>query len=204
VIAPSPAVLIGCSWGAMLGLSYAARYPERVSCLALVGCGTYDEASRTLLRQSLRERLSEGEARRIHSLQEQCACEQNAARRDRLFAEIGDAFMRAESYELAAESEPEREDIPVDAEGNVETWSDVLRLQREEIEPNSFTVVTARVLMIHGDVDPHPGPATRNLLRRYIPQLEYIDLGRCGHEPWRERYARDRFLEILRGWISAA
>ena len=25
-VAPKPAILIGCSWGAMLGLSYAARY----------------------------------------------------------------------------------------------------------------------------------------------------------------------------------
>src|SRR5688572_17590053 len=44
-VAPRPAVLVGWSWGAMLGLSFAARYPERVSALVLVGCGTYDERS---------------------------------------------------------------------------------------------------------------------------------------------------------------
>ena len=38
-VAPEPAILIGCSWGAMLGLSFAARYPEQVPDLVLVGCG---------------------------------------------------------------------------------------------------------------------------------------------------------------------
>ena len=45
VLSPGVA-LVGWSWGAMLGLSFAAAHPERVRCLALVGCGTYDECSR--------------------------------------------------------------------------------------------------------------------------------------------------------------
>jgi pimeloyl-ACP methyl ester carboxylesterase len=83
----------------------------------------------------------------------------------------------------------------------VETWNDVLRLQREGIEPDAFRAITARTLMIHGAVDPHPGGATRDLLRRFIPRLEYIELDRCGHEPWRERHARDRFVESVRAWL---
>jgi len=51
-------------------------------------------------------------------------------------------------------------------------------------------------------VDPHPGPVTRDRLRQFIPQLEYVELDRCGHEPWRERYARDRFVELVRDWCS--
>jgi pimeloyl-ACP methyl ester carboxylesterase len=40
-------VLVGHSWGAMLALCYAAEHPvERV---VLVGCGTFDEASRAEL-----------------------------------------------------------------------------------------------------------------------------------------------------------
>src|SRR5690349_16643701 len=56
-VAPEPATLVGWSWGAMLGLSFAARYPSRVSRLVLVCCGTYDVASRALLRQTLDRRL---------------------------------------------------------------------------------------------------------------------------------------------------
>jgi hypothetical protein len=28
-------------------------------------------------------------------------------------------------------------------------------------------------------------------LRKYIPQLEYLKLERCGHEPWREQHAQE-------------
>jgi pimeloyl-ACP methyl ester carboxylesterase len=200
-VAPRPAILIGCSWGAMLGLSYASRHPRDVSELALVGCGTYDSRSRELLRQSLRRRQGETESRRVRDLQERCAMEQDPAARDALLAEIASAILRAESYDLMEEAESPTKDIPPDAAGNIETWEDVLRLQREGVEPDAFRAIVARVLMIHGDVDPHPGEETRDLLRRYIPQLEYVGLERCGHEPWRERHARGRFLDVLRNWI---
>ena len=200
-VAPKPAILVGCSWGAMLGLSYAARYPEDVSDLVLVGCGTYDESSRELLVRTLRRRQGEREARRIRDLQRRCALEEDPVARDALFAEIGSALMRAESYDLFEEIESDADVVPADLAGNLETWEDALRLQHEGVEPNSFTAITARVLMLHGVVDPHPGIETRDLLRRFIPQLEYVSLERCGHEPWRERYARGPFLEALRDWI---
>ena len=85
---------------------------------------------------------------------------------------------------------------------HVETWGDVLRLQRGGVEPQAFRSIVAPVVMLHGDADPHPGTATRDLLRRYIPHLEYVGFERCGHEPWRERQARDHFLRVLRQWIA--
>jgi pimeloyl-ACP methyl ester carboxylesterase len=56
--------------------------------------------------------------------------------------------------------------------------------------------------MVHGADDPHPGPATRDLLRRYLPRLEYRELERCGHEPWNERQAREPFLAVVREWLA--
>jgi hypothetical protein len=40
------------------------------------------------------------------------------------------------------------------------------------------------------------------VLRRFIPQLEYIEFEKCGHEPWKERYARDAFFNALKGWLK--
>jgi pimeloyl-ACP methyl ester carboxylesterase len=56
--------------------------------------------------------------------------------------------------------------------------------------------------MIHGDADPHPGPETRDCLRRYLPQLEYVELKRCGHYPWLERSQLDEFFPLLKGWLA--
>ncbi len=200
-VAPRPATLIGASWGAMLGLSFAARYPQDVSALVLVGCGTYDEHSRSLYRRSLDQLLGEAGRHRIATFKSRLTMECNAVKRDAILGELGAAYMRAESYELLDGSSDSADSLPADESGHRETWEDALRLQREGIEPDAFRAVAARVLMIHGTVDPHPGEATRNLLRRFIPQLEYIELDRCGHEPWRERHARDRFVESVREWL---
>jgi len=56
--------------------------------------------------------------------------------------------------------------------------------------------------MLHGDDDPHPGPETRDLLCRFLPQLEYRGFPRCGHVPWSERHARDAFLAMVSAWVA--
>jgi pimeloyl-ACP methyl ester carboxylesterase len=195
-------MLIGTSWGAMLGLSFAARHSRDVSALVLVGCGTYDESSRALFRASLDQRLGASGRERIATLKSRLASETNAANRNVIQAELGAAYMKAESYDLIEEDGDMTDSVWVDEAGHVETWNNALRLQREGVEPDAFSRISARVLMIHGDVDPHPGPATRDLLRRFIPQLEYVELERCGHEPWRERHARNHFVELVREWCN--
>jgi pimeloyl-ACP methyl ester carboxylesterase len=42
-----------------------------------------------------------------------------------------------------------------------------LRRQDDGIEPQAFAAITAPVLMIHGDDDPHPGVAIRETLRPF-------------------------------------
>ena len=42
----------------------------------------------------------------------------------------------------------------------------------------------------------------RASLERYIPQLEYREWERCGHEPWRERAVRDEFFAVLHEWLA--
>jgi pimeloyl-ACP methyl ester carboxylesterase len=203
-IAPRPVVVVGWSWGAMLGLSFAARYPDRVSALVLVGCGTYDESARALFRSTLEERLGASGRALIATLNGRLAAESEPAARAAILGELGAAYMKAESYDVIEGTDDERAaGLPADDAGHVETWNDVLRLQREKIEPAAFSAISARVLMIHGDVDPHPGPATRDTLRELMPTLEYLSLERCGHEPWRERHARGRFFEAICQWLDA-
>jgi pimeloyl-ACP methyl ester carboxylesterase len=129
--------------------------------------------------------------------------ETDRGRRDAIFAELGDVYMRAESYDRLEDADGS-DALAVDEAGNLETWADALRLQREGIEPQSFAGVTARVLMVHGEVDPHPGAATRDVLRRFVPQLEYVVLELCGHEPCRERRARERFINLARECIRGS
>jgi pimeloyl-ACP methyl ester carboxylesterase len=51
--------LVGSSWGAMLALAYAADHSETISGIALVGCGTFDKASRKAIVQKRRQKIAD-------------------------------------------------------------------------------------------------------------------------------------------------
>jgi pimeloyl-ACP methyl ester carboxylesterase len=124
--------------------------------------------------------------------------------RARLQATLGERARQNESadrlytYSRAVAEPP----IELDAKGHTETWNDMLRLQAEGVYPAAFAAIACPVLMLHGAYDPHPGEMIRDGLARYIPQLEYVELERCGHSPWIEEHARDRFFSVLRTWLS--
>ncbi len=201
-VAPAPATLVGWSWGAMLALSFAARHPNRVAALALVGCGTYGDDCRAEYTTRMEERLGPGGRRRMRELRDLARATSDPAKLDRLLAERGRLAAAAQSVDPLEDADRPGDRLPVDGPGHEETWADVLRLQREGIEPAIFARIRVPVLMLHGDDDPHPGPAIRDVLQRFVPQLGYASLPECGHEPWRERRAREPFFAVLRPWLA--
>jgi pimeloyl-ACP methyl ester carboxylesterase len=57
--------------------------------------------------------------------------------------------------------------------------------------------ISSPVLAIHGDYDPHPAEGVEKPLSAVIRDFRFILLEKCGHKPWIERQARERFLAIL-------
>jgi pimeloyl-ACP methyl ester carboxylesterase len=107
-----------------------------------------------------------------------------------------DTFARIDNTKPAC---PEGE---FDRQAFDETWSDMVRCQKERIYPDAFVSISCPVIMIHGDYDPHPGKMTAENLKTFIPQLEYKELSKCGHAPDIEKYARDEFYDFLRQWLN--
>jgi pimeloyl-ACP methyl ester carboxylesterase len=186
----------------MLGLSFAACFPDRLSSLAIVGCGTYDEECRAQFRSRLENLMDDATRSRLESLKVRAAMETDPAARDAIVRQRGDLTMSIEAYELMNGVDDPSDALPYDGRANVETWNDVLRLQREGVEPQDFNRISCPVMMLHGHKDPHPGGATRDLLRRFIPHLQYVEFEKCGHEPWKEQNARQPFLLTLRNWLK--
>jgi pimeloyl-ACP methyl ester carboxylesterase len=194
--------LVGHSWGAMLVLAYAAAHPDSAGPLVLVGCGTFDTTARARLAQIIAERTTDDVKRQLDRLADEVA--DPAARMAAMGRIMGRlyAFDPIENDERAADrSEAAAEQLPFDAAGHEQTWQDMLRLQAESVYPAAFRSIRSPVLMLHGSHDPHPGPMIRDGLRPLLPQLEYRELARCGHEPWHERAARDEFFAVLHEWL---
>jgi pimeloyl-ACP methyl ester carboxylesterase len=186
----------------MLALSFAACFPERVSSLALVGCGTYDEECRAQFRSRLDALMDDPTRSRLESLKLRAAMEIDPVVRDAAVWQRGDLTMSIEAYELIHSVDDPSDALQYDSVANSETWNDVLRLQREGLEPQRFSRISCPVLMLHGHTDPHPGAATHDLLGRFIRHLEYVEFEKCGHEPWKERHARHPFLVALLSWLK--
>ena len=201
-VAPASAVLVGHSAGAMWGLSYAAAHPGRVRGLVLIGCGTYDAASRDLFRQRMDAARGDDGRRRYELLREELAAATDETARDRILAALGDLADAA--MDPDARSVPDDPDAPpVDARGHAETWADHLRLQAEGREPAAFAAYRGPVTLLQGTADPHPGDAIRDTLLPYLPQLVYEPLTGAGHSPWRSRTHGAHAISRLRHHIEA-
>ncbi|HEY2663504.1 MAG TPA: alpha/beta hydrolase, partial [Candidatus Binataceae bacterium] len=185
--------LVGHSWGAMLALAYAAAHPGTVSRLALIGCGTFDTASRSRMREIIQARMSDDEMRkRIELLPRQLRDpDERLAQRARLLAPVYSCDLISD--EMGGTT---------DARAQEETWNDMIRLQEEGVYPAAFTAIKAPIVMLHGAEDPHPGRMIHGTLGRYLPQLVYFELERCGHYPWLEKQARKQFFRVLRDYLG--
>lgn len=192
-IAGERPAIVGHSWGAMLALAYAAEHPEAISCLVLVGCGTFDRAARRSLRETVEARMDDALRRRIERLP------QEVADPDEQFRSLGELLLPLYSWDLAS---TDLELTACDARGFEESWSDMLRLQEAGTYPAAFAAIRLPVLMLHGTTDPHPGPLIRASLAPHLPQLEYRELPRCGHYPWLEKEAREVFFSLLEEWLD--
>ncbi len=185
--------LVGSSWGAMLALAYAAKYPSRAGPIVLVGCGTFDREARKRMHAVIAERTSRELKRRIGRLPKEVPDP------DERLGVMGELILPLYSFDpIEGGLESER----CDAQGHQETWSDMVRLQVEGVYPAAFAAIRSPVLMLHGAVDPHPGAMIHSSLAPFLPQLEYHEWERCGHFPWLETTIREEFFAYLRDWLK--
>ena len=187
-----PFALVGHSWGAMLALAYGAQHPRSAAALVLVGCGTFDGASRQSLLATRAGRMDERLHARVAELERMPDADQRLAALGRLYVTVDSVDVAGRDAEIGS----------CDARAHRETWADMLRLQDAGVYPQAFAAIESPVLMLHGADDPHPGPMIRRSLEEHIPQLEYSELERCGHYPWLEREAAGEFFELLTVWLT--
>jgi pimeloyl-ACP methyl ester carboxylesterase len=189
--------LIGHSWGAWLVWLYAARYPGKVKKLILIGSGPFEPQYVAEIGKKRLGRLTPTERTEYEALLNALDSPQTFAK-DALLQRLGELAARTDNY-CPIELETERRDcLPANGTLYHAIWSEAARLREsgELLEP--ATQITCPVVVIHGDTDPHPLEGVSLSLGKRLKNLTVYRLEKCGHNPWKERYARERFYEILR------
>lgn len=188
-----PVILIGFSWGAFLSFLVAARYPSLVEKLILVGSGPFEERYAEGIMNTRMSRLSESEREEVLSLLEALE-DPGIAGKNAALARLGMLLARADACRPlpAPGGHPEcRYDI------HRQVWKEARRLRSSGELLEHGKKIQCAVVAIHGDVDPHPYEGVKAPLSRVLPDFRFILLEHCGHRPWTEQAARDRFYAIL-------
>ncbi len=188
-----PVTLIGFSWGAMLSFIFTARHPEYVRKLILVGSGPYEEKYAANIMKTRISRLSKVEREETFSLMlvlnDLSTGDKNAS-----FARFGQLISLADSYDPLPHNN-ELLECRYDINKNV--WEEAREFRSSGKLLELGKKICCPVLVIHGDYDPHPFEGVRDPLSRVLKDFRFVLLEKCGHMPWIEREARERFYEIL-------
>jgi pimeloyl-ACP methyl ester carboxylesterase len=189
-----PVTLIGFSWGALLSFIFTARYPSLVKKLILIGSAPYQEKYALNITQTRLSRLSEAERAEAFSLM-QTLNDPAGADKNTPLARLGELLSRADSYDLLPHGD-EILECRYDVFQGVWGQAEQLRSSGKLLELGKS--IKCPVVAIHGDYDPHPAAGVVEPLSRALKDFRFIMLEKCGHRPWLERSARDRFNNILK------
>jgi len=188
-----PVTLVGHSWGAWLGCIFAARHPRLVRKLILVSSGGFEEKYAAKTHETRLSRLSAEDRGEVKGLLE-LFLNRSADNHDADFARLGELFFRADAFDPLPHEPPEVE-FSLDIYKSV--WGEATLLRRSGRLLEMAREIICPVLAIHGDYDPHPAEGVERPLSAVIGDFRFILLERCGHKPWIERQARERFFQIL-------
>jgi pimeloyl-ACP methyl ester carboxylesterase len=143
-------------------------------------------------------RLSEAEIVEFEEALERLA-DPAAGNKNVSLARLGVLVNRADTYDLLPGAA-----APITFRGDIyqRVWPEAAALRRSGVLLALASQIRCPVVAIHGDYDPHPAAGVRDPLSTALHDFRMIMLGRCGHSPWLERWARDEFFEVLREALS--
>jgi pimeloyl-ACP methyl ester carboxylesterase len=193
-----PMTLIGHSWGAWLGYIFAALHPQWVKKLIIVSSGGFEEKFAARTQETRLSRLSEEERKEVNRLLEifrnRSTDNENAD-----FARIGELFSKVDAFDPIPQ-EPPVIDFSLDIYKCV--WKEATVLRRSGKLLAMGRDITSPVVAIHGDYDSHSAEGVKIPLSTVLKDFRFILLENCGHKPWIERQALDRFYAILEGELG--
>lgn len=195
--AKEPIILIGHSWGAWLSFIFTAQYPELVRKLILIGSGAYEEKYLKSMNNSRTSRLTEEENKRVSELMGLIS-NPNCDNRKAVLSEFGKLMSKADSFSPIS---LENEILDFQPEVFQNCMKEINELRRSGALLEIGTKIKCHVTAIHGEYDSHPYEGVDKPLSRVIKNFKFMLLKDCGHYPWNETYAKERFYEILNSEI---
>ena len=196
--ATPPVTFIGHSWGAWLSALVTASYPALVRKLILVGSGPFEEHYVPKIGENRFKRLSPQEQEEYLQLVELLDRSEAPASPVSL-ARLGELSDKTDSYApiVIPNDTAGLEGIADPTEMYQGVWPQAASLRATGELLRRVAAITCPVVAIHGDCDPHPIEGVQQPLAAHLKDFRMLVLEQCGHTPWCERHAMEKFYEVL-------
>lgn len=181
-------IIIGHSWGAWLAYIYASKYPTAK--IFLISCGCFDEKYLPLMNKKRNQSLTEDEQIEVSEFFKGLAAGEEL-NMDR----FGYLMTKMDSYDLRTYEEM---GLGFDAEGHDQLMAEIRPLRKEGSLLEMGKSIKGEIILIHGSDDPHPFEGVTEPFDREGIKYDSYLLDKCGHNPWRESHAYQRFYEVMR------
>ncbi|AAM05261.1 TPA: alpha/beta hydrolase [Methanosarcina acetivorans] len=188
-----PVTLIGFSWGATLSYIFTALHPRFVKKLILVGSGPYEQRYAVNITSTRISRLGREDWEDFRSL-DAVLNNSTAKNRNETFCILGKLLSKVDTYDPLPH---EVELIKCSYDVFKGVWREAHELRSSGKLLKLGTKVRCPVVAIHGDYDPHPFDGVKEPLSGVLKDFRFILLEKCGHRPWIEREAKEKFYELL-------
>lgn len=187
-----PVVLVGYSWGAWLAIIFTNRYPDLISKLILISSGPFEEKYVEVMDKVLKERISDKDKLILSKLEKNL--KNSKDNKEKTFKEFGNIFNKIDSYKPINRK---KTDMKLDPEMYNSIWKEASNMRKKGEFPNLLKNISTPITAIHGDYDRHPYIGVKEPLKKYCKNSKFILLNKCGHTPWKEKYAKDSFYKEL-------
>jgi len=192
-----PVTLIGFSWGAILSFIFTAQHPQLVKKLILIGSGPYEEKYAANITKTRINRLGKKDRENFLRLAETLN-DPSAKNKNEALCSFGKLISKADTYDPLPYKD---ELLECSYESFKGVWEEASELRSCGKLLELGKEICCPVVAIHGDYDPHPFEGVKEPLFRVLKDFRFILLEKCGHMPWIEREAKERFYSLLRNEI---
>ncbi len=194
-------ILIGHSWGGCLALLFAAKFPNFVSKVILLGLAPLADEISDAFGANLENRMSEESKKEVERLEILFQKAQNSETRISLRQERLNLLTPLYNFD------PKSVEHLSETKWNYETFKISVDALWELIDNRKISEILASislpVVAFHGENDPIPLEPTFEFLRNNVKQCTFEQFKNAGHFIWVEPQAKNIFLEKLRNAIRS-
>lgn len=180
--------LIGHSWGAWLVALFAEKYPELIERIILIGSGPLEDKYVSEIGARRFKNLSEEDGEIFKRLIDNQATDEDMKKISKVFEKSDNYCLENKDLHRADKTDSQMHNI---------IWEEAAKLRTNGKLLTSFKQIKSKIVLIQGEIDPHPARRITIPLQENGVECETYILEKCGHSPFMEKYAKENFYKIL-------